>query len=436
LKTTRQIIAWVAARAIERYPHRVIEALGEDPRAPLAKLVNAVLNKPIGLRAFTDALELRQQNHPDELLEIFSMIEHDAAKSPALLNGVLDALLPHRDVAKVLMERVSSNPMYTDALLESVLKDHALPRISGEFGRMLAIADLHTLWGKTKAVLNTAAPGVHAKWKLACSQTLLRSEVRDVFLGVFSEEGKLYLRAAAWEFPDRRSMWCLLNEILLEEEYYFESDRAAPRIIDAGTHCGLAIYYFKIHFPDSQVTAFEPVPYLHEMAMRNVSEAGFEGVELLPFALAASEGIQEFFLPSEDSMAGSLAKLPSARRRSGSTMHIKTVRLSAYLNAPVDMLKMDIEGAELEVLRESQELLGNVHHIFCELHVRPGAASIFGELVTLLEKAGHEVRAAQSWAERQYHVQRPLTHMQEADSMILWTTNRNWPPNPGECNPD
>jgi hypothetical protein len=52
----------------------------------------------------------------------------------------------------------------------------------------------------------------------------------------------------------------------------------------------------------------------------------------------------------------------------GTNFKVTTCKLSSYLNNQVDFLKMDIEGAEYEVLMESGEKLKNVRQMFIEYH--------------------------------------------------------------------
>jgi hypothetical protein len=59
-----------------------------------------------------------------------------------------------------------------------------------------------------------------------------------------------------------------------------------------------------------------------------------------------------------------------ADRLKGDPIMVKTTRLSSYITGPVDLLKMDIEGAEPEVLDELNEsgALVHVKALFLEYH--------------------------------------------------------------------
>lgn len=49
-------------------------------------------------------------------------------------------------------------------------------------------------------------------------------------------------------------------------------------------------------------------------------------------------------------------------------MEIEGIRLKDYLHEPIDLLKLDIEGAEYEVLNDCRENLTLVKNIFIEYH--------------------------------------------------------------------
>jgi hypothetical protein len=54
----------------------------------------------------------------------------------------------------------------------------------------------------------------------------------------------------------------------------------------------------------------------------------------------------------------------------------------------VDFLKMDIEGAEAEVLLDIESELHSVQNLFFEYHSTPGKQQVLGELLSVVTKAG------------------------------------------------
>ena len=67
---------------------------------------------------------------------------------------------------------------------------------------------------------------------------------------------------------------------------------------------------------------------------------------------------------------------------------VSAVRLSDYLQTKVNMLKIDIEGAEKFVLPSIAENLKNVEHLFLELHVEEKEPELLEHTCQLLREQG------------------------------------------------
>ena len=63
-----------------------------------------------------------------------------------------------------------------------------------------------------------------------------------------------------------------------------------------------------------------------------------------------------------------------------------TEPLAKFLQQPVDILKLDVEGAEAKVLFAAGAALRQVRHLFVEFHGRPGNS--LPNLLTFLEEQG------------------------------------------------
>jgi hypothetical protein len=74
------------------------------------------------------------------------------------------------------------------------------------------------------------------------------------------------------------------------------------------------------------------------------------------------------------------------------TDHVKGVSLDDLIGefGPIDLLKIDIEGAEYEVLEAAQRL-GDVHEIVAELHVDSRDDHRVDKLADFLSSSGFEV---------------------------------------------
>jgi len=195
------------------------------------------------------------------------------------------------------------------------------------------------------------------------------------------------LLGCKWEIVDAPSFLSMYQEIFLKQVYRFSATTRRPFIIDGGANIGLSVLYFKRLHPEADVVAFEPDPAICAVLERNVQGNGLRSVTIVQRALWTSAGKREFM--GEGSWGGRLA-------RNGDSGHlaVETVRLRDYLERRVDFLKLDIEGAETEVLADCAGLLHKVQNLFVEYHSFAGQPQTVDRLLGLLIGAGFRLYLA------------------------------------------
>lgn len=196
--------------------------------------------------------------------------------------------------------------------------------------------------------------------------------------------GKIFVAPNEVEFKH------LYEEIFKKHQYYLHLDNLQPFIIDAGAHIGLASLYFKNLFPQAKVLAFEPLPLLVDCLKQNVLFHQALDVEIFPYALADTDGQITLYhdAESDNYWSSTTSMFPGAwnLRQKTQPLQLPAVRLSPYIDRPVDILKLDIEGAETKVLQEVRPKLHLVKNILIEFH-----ANHFNHpdrLIKILENAG------------------------------------------------
>jgi FkbM family methyltransferase len=179
------------------------------------------------------------------------------------------------------------------------------------------------------------------------------------------------------------SVWPQWDEIFLHRTLAFAASTPRPRILDCGANVGVASLFFKRQYPQARVTAFEADPAIADICRQNLAANNASDVEVIPAAVWTSQGTTEFVCEGSDS--GSVASLGMV---SGPTTSVPTIRLSDYLHEAVDLLKLDIEGAELPVLEDCASVLGNVKAMAIDLHEFDPARRQTGRVFDLLKAAG------------------------------------------------
>lgn len=192
------------------------------------------------------------------------------------------------------------------------------------------------------------------------------------------------LPGARWRIPDGPSFVASWAEIFDQEIYRFEPSGATPRILDCGANVGVSCLYFHRHFPGARITAFEPDPEIFACLQENLAAAGCAGIELVRKAVWSADTVLQFEADGAD--GGRIEAGTGARRQ-----EVPAVRLKNFLAEPVDLLKLDIEGAETEVLRDIAPALASVGNVFVEYHSFAGQKQTLAELLQILVTAGFRI---------------------------------------------
>ena len=308
-------------------------------------------------------------------------------------------------------------------LLRSLIK----PIASRVGPRLAATGELRECWNTLSPVFQKDREDIAKEYLATMIGLRDENDVVERLLDAMCERDRVFLANGVMRFSDRYSLRILINEILVNEDYYFETDTDSPRILDCGTHFGLAIYYFKSFYPQARITGFEPIPELRELALENVRTNGYGDVEILPFALSERNEKVVFVVSNTSSMAGSLT---DKRRIAGDDVReieVECRKLSDYLREPVHFLKLDIEGSEDVVLSEAEPFLGNVQHIFCEYHHGNGLGTDrLMKILHVLDRAGFDVQVGKAFDFERRSVKRPMTFVGEPYSAAIWAKNRVW----------
>jgi FkbM family methyltransferase len=179
----------------------------------------------------------------------------------------------------------------------------------------------------------------------------------------------------------------LYDDIFVHHVYDFEAERPDPRILDCGSNIGMSVLYFKQKYPRARITAFEPDPLLTDTLRANLERNGMSDVEVVNSALAAEPGT--LTLTADGDVGSHLASYAAdPDRPDWVEFQVPAVQLTDYLDDPVDFMKMNIEGAEHEVLAQSEPRLRQIREMNIEYHRLPDIPCTLHDILDLLHRAG------------------------------------------------
>ena len=145
------------------------------------------------------------------------------------------------------------------------------------------------------------------------------------------------------------SDFVVFEQVIIKEEYapLIDKNLISPVIVDAGANIGCTTIYLKTHYPNSRILSIEPDTSNFKALEENVRRCGFDGIVCLQAALWHENGIVHLGRNFRDSRDWSVQVQPNGDAPvSAGTMGSMLKQMSVE---QADILKMDIEGAELDV---------------------------------------------------------------------------------------
>ena len=200
----------------------------------------------------------------------------------------------------------------------------------------------------------------------------------------------------------RSSWWHDATQVSFDSEIppYFVTltpGREYRTICDAGAAVGLFAIAACTQFPAARVCAFEPSPRQRILLQRNLRLNGFlRQVEVVPVGLWRSSGELDF------RTHGAIGALRATSQHPPSVHFSERVRVSSLDEwtmergrVGIDLIKMDIEGAELEAIEGARETLlrDRPELLIQAYHLRDGVRT-FERCAARLRSLGYGVREA------------------------------------------
>lgn len=165
------------------------------------------------------------------------------------------------------------------------------------------------------------------------------------------------------------------------QKEYFDEKKITPQVIfDLGANTGITVNNYLKIFPHAQIHAFEPTIELKDQLTNTFKNnhnvfIRFEAVsDKIGTALFYKNKVNDTNSLLSSSTIG--AKSDEACKNI-STYQVKTITIDAYCQKnninQIDILKMDIQGAELFALYGAKEMIKNnkIKLIFAELYFKP-----------------------------------------------------------------
>ena len=131
------------------------------------------------------------------------------------------------------------------------------------------------------------------------------------------------------------------------------------KFLDIGVNVGQTLLKWKALFPDSNYVGFEPnrgcVDYVEDLISKN----NLNSCKIYPYGLSTTKEKTKLYLLGNDPGDSSATTIENFRENENRhSIEIETIPLSSIDDNSFDVIKIDVEGAELEVLKSIFEVPG------------------------------------------------------------------------------
>jgi len=194
--------------------------------------------------------------------------------------------------------------------------------------------------------------------------------------------GYAVIEGTRFTFADLHSFYHELDQIFGKNLYGFQTREETPLIIDCGAHVGLATLYFARRYPKSTIHAFEADPTIHDILLSNIRNCGLTNVTTYAKAVWIHDDGVCFHLSGDDS--------GHINQKEGT--QIPSIRLKRFLEQfdHIEMLKLDVEGAEYEILDDCLPVLNRVQNMIIEVHRLDDDKKSLASIFNVLESTGFQ----------------------------------------------
>ena len=132
-------------------------------------------------------------------------------------------------------------------------------------------------------------------------------------------------------------------------------------VLDIGAHKGGYLHWIRKAVGErGKVIAFEPQPILFQYLTEAIEGFRYTNIDLHQAGVSSKEGSLELFIPKAQGLTSPGATFENREGQIGHSFQVPIVQLDQLLarrEQPISLIKVDVEGHELEVFKGANELL-------------------------------------------------------------------------------
>lgn len=167
----------------------------------------------------------------------------------------------------------------------------------------------------------------------------------------------------------------IFRHIIVKHDYKIHANTNPKFIVDGGANIGLASIYFANKYPAAQIFAVEPDA--SNLSILKINTLGYNNITVFDGAIWHRKSLLEIENPADSKWAFRVRESESTEEA------IKAITIDDILALSreniIDILKLDIEGAEKEIFSATHNWLERVNVLIIELHdsIKEGCSDKF-----------------------------------------------------------
>ena len=208
---------------------------------------------------------------------------------------------------------------------------------------------------------------------LPTAKYLIKARAKPLKVGTANYNNK--------KFEFRNCDTTALKEVLVDTEYQFLEkiikSQPEPLIIDIGAHIGTFSLWCYNQNPNSKIIMVEANPASYEILKRNIKECSPQNTYKILNNAAWKNNKTINFSTTGDSMGNKVSEFGDTQIK-GLTFK-QVYDIASEYNTTIDIMKIDIEGAEEAFFETADLCLGKIKHLVIELHPKSCNTNIVRE---------------------------------------------------------
>ncbi len=217
---------------------------------------------------------------------------------------------------------------------------------------------------------------IHSLFRLGFFEKLLLPVVKDKYVDHFlvkfippnktykkhtyrtARSGSLTLYGDLHDYNDWKAYWRLKE---IERETLYKLAKNAKLVVDVGTNNGWLLMNISriIKSNNGFVYGFEPHPDTFARCMNNIGKSNISNCKVFNMGCGESESEMVMTVENESNSGRNRIDINANRSLSNKAVNIKITTLDKLLSSigKIDLIKIDVEGFELQVLKGSDIIL-------------------------------------------------------------------------------